>query len=157
MCKAVSMSLQSYRGFSRDAKLLVLYSFIGWLGGNISWFILPFYYKSLGMDFTEIGVLFSITTIIEALLLLISGHISVKMGYKRTIFAALVTFLTARLIQVFLPLFWSLTFASALLGMGMALEMPAFMALLSGEAGDRKRHYLFSLNSALGTFGAAFG
>ena len=157
MCKAVSMSLQSYRGFSRDAKLLVLYSFIGWLGGNISWFILPFYYKSLGMDFTEIGVLFSITTIIEALLLLISGHISVKMGYKRTIFAALVTFSTARLIQVFFPLFWSLAFASALLGVGMALEMPAFMALLSGEADDRKRHYLFSLNSALGTFGAAFG
>lgn len=157
MHKAASMSLQSYRGFSRDAKLLVLYSFIGWLGGNISWFILPFYYKSLEMDFTKIGVLFSLTTIVEALLLLLSGHISVRVGYRRTILTALVAFLGARLLQVFMPFFWSLALASALLGAGMALEMPAFMTLLSGEVHDEKRHYLFSLNSALGTFGAAFG
>ena len=29
------MGLEKYRGFSRDAKLVVAYSFFGWLGGNI--------------------------------------------------------------------------------------------------------------------------
>lgn len=61
------------------------------------------------------------------------------------------------MIQVFLPEFHFLVVASVLLGVGMALEGPALMSLLSEEASDENRHYLFSLNSAMGTFGAAFG
>ncbi|NJE08170.1 MFS transporter [Thermococcus sp. M39] len=151
------MSLEKYKGFSRDAKLIVAYSFFGWLGGNIVWFIFPFYLKSLGMDFTKIGTLFSISTIVQATLLLISGQISVKLGYKRTILLALSLFFTARLIQVFVPIFWTLLLSSVIVGIAMALEWPSLMALLSGEVSEEKRHYLFTLNSALGTAGAAFG
>ncbi len=151
------MSLGDYRGFSRDAKLVVAYSFFGWLGGNIAWFILPFYFKALGMDFTDIGTLFSISTIVQSLLLLVSGQISVRLGYKRTVLLALFFYLVARMLQVFFPVFWVLMIASVLLGTGTALEWPALTALLSGETTDEKRHYLFTLNSALGTAGAAFG
>lgn len=151
------MSLRDYRGFSRDAKLVVAYSFFGWLGGNITWFILPFYFKAMGMDFTDIGTLFSISTIVQSLLLLISGQISVRLGYKRTVLLALFFYLAARVLQVFFPVFWVLMIASVLLGMGTALEWPALTALLSGETTDERRHYLFTLNSALGTAGAAFG
>ena len=151
------MSLEKYKGFSRDAKLVVAYSFFGWLGGNIVWFILPFYLKSLGMGFTEIGTLFSISTIVQAALLLFSGQVSVKLGYKRTILLALSLFFIARLIQVFVPIFWALALSSVIVGIAMALEWPSLMALLSGEVSEEKRHYLFTLNSALGTAGAAFG
>ncbi|WP_048165950.1 MFS transporter [Palaeococcus pacificus] len=151
------MSLGKYKGFSRDAKLVVAYSFFGWLGGNISWFILPFYFKSLGMGFSEIGTLFSISTIAQSALLLTAGHISVKIGYKRTLMIAVSLFFTARLMQVFIPEFWALALAAIISGVGMALEGPALMSLLSGEVSDERRHYLFSLNSALGTIGAAFG
>ncbi|WP_456453647.1 MFS transporter [Thermococcus sp.] len=151
------MSLKDYRGFSRDAKLVVAYSFFGWLGGNITWFILPFYFRALGMDFTDIGTLFSISTIVQSLILLVSGQVSVRLGYKRTVLLALFLYLAARMLQVFYPVFWVLIIASVLLGMGTALEWPALTALLSGETTDEKRHYLFTLNSALGTAGAAFG
>ena len=151
------MRLEKYRGFSRDAKLVVAYSFFGWLGGNIVWFILPFYFKSLGMGFTEIGTLFSISTIVQAILLLVSGQVSVKLGYKRTILLALFLFFIARLIQVFVPIFWILLLSSIIVGMAMALEWPSLIALLSGEVSEEKRHYLFTLNGALGTAGAAFG
>ncbi len=151
------MSLKDYRGFSRDAKLVVAYSFFGWLGGNITWFILPFYFRALGMDFTDIGTLFSISTIVQSLILLVSGQVSVRLGYKRTVLLALFLYLAARMLQVFYPAFWVLIIASVLLGMGTALEWPALTALLSGETTDEKRHYLFTLNSALGTAGAAVG
>ena len=151
------MSLRDYRGFSRDAKLVVAYSFFGWLGGNIAWFILPFYFKALGMDFTEIGTLFSVSTIVQSILLLVSGQISVRIGYKKTVLLALVFYLTARAIQIFYPVFWALIMASVVLGVATALEWPALAALLSGETTDERRHYLFTLNSALGTAGAAVG
>lgn len=151
------MSLRDYRGFSRDAKLVVAYSFFGWLGGNIAWFILPFYFKAMGMDFTEIGTLFSVSTIVQSLLLLVSGQISVRIGYKKTVLLALVFYLTARAIQIFYPVFWVLIMASVVLGIATALEWPALAALLSGETTDERRHYLFTLNSALGTAGAAVG
>ncbi|WP_324734831.1 MFS transporter [Thermococcus sp. SY098] len=151
------MSLEKYRGFSRDAKLVVAYSFFGWLGGNIAWFILPFYLKSLGMDFTKIGILFSLSTIVQAALLLISGQISIRLGYKRTILLSLSLIFIARLIQVSVPVFWALALSSVIAGIAMALEWPSLMALLSGEVSEEKRHYLFTLNSALGTAGAAFG
>lgn len=154
---AAHMSLRNYFGFSRDAYLVVLYSFFGWLGGNIAWFVLPFYYRSLGMSYSLIGLLFSLSTISQAALLLISGPLSVKVGYKRTIMAALTFFGAGRTLQILLPEFSFLAIASVLFGVGMALEGPALMSLLSEEASDEKRHYLFSLNSALGTIGAGVG
>lgn len=149
--------MRTYMSFSRDAYLVVIYSFFGWLGGNIAWFIVPFYFKSLGMDYSSMGVLFSLSTIAQAALLLFTGPLAVKIGYKRSIILALTFFASGRLVQVFLPEFHFLAIASVLLGVGMALEGPALMSLLSEEASDENRHYLFSLNSAMGTFGAAFG
>lgn len=151
------MGLRNYLDFSRDAYLVVVYSFFGWLGGNIAWFVIPFYYRSLGMSYSHIGLLFSLSTISQAALLLIAGPLSVKIGYKRTIMVALSFFLAGRLLQILFPEFMVLAFASLLLGVGMALEGPALMSLLSEETSDEKRHYLFSLNSALGTIGAGAG
>ncbi|WP_349264300.1 MFS transporter [Thermococcus sibiricus] len=149
--------LRNYRGFSKDAKLVIAYSLLGRLGGSMAWFILPFYYSSLGMSFSDMGVLFSISTLVQAVLLLVSGHVSVKLGYRRTILLAVGMFFIARLLQVFIPEFWIFAIASAILGVGMALEMPALMSLLSEEANERNRHYLFSLNAAVGTIGSALG
>ncbi|WP_048152518.1 MFS transporter [Palaeococcus ferrophilus] len=151
------MGLRNYLGFSRDAYLVVVYSFFGWLGGNIAWFVLPFYYRSLGMSYSQMGLLFSLSTISQAALLLIAGPLSVKIGYRRTIMTALAFFLAGRLLQILFPEFMFLAIASVLLGVGMALEGPALMSLLSEEASERNRHYLFSLNSALGTIGAGAG
>ena len=109
------------------------------------------------MDFTDIGTLFSISTIVQSLILLVSGQVSVRLGYKRTVLLALFLYLAARMLQVFYPVFWALVMASVVLGTATALEWPALAALLSGETTDEKRHYLFTLNSALGTAGAAVG
>jgi len=151
------MPLPSYLGFKRDAYLLVAYSFLGWLGGNIAWFILPFYFKSLGMSYSEIGTIFSISTLTQAALLLFAGPITVKLRYRRSLLLALLLFLTGRGLQVTYTRFEAFAVASTLFGFGMALEGPALMSILSEEASDEDRHYLFSLNSAMGTFGAGFG
>ncbi|AEH25321.1 MFS transporter [Pyrococcus yayanosii] len=143
--------------FGKDAWLLVAYSFVAWLGGNIVWFVQPFYFRSLGLGYEEIGVIFSLSTLVQAFALLLTGPIAVRFGYRRVILLAAILFLTARLIQVFYPLFPLLLLSSVLLGFGMALEWPAFMSLLSENAPEESRHYLFSLNSAIATIGAAMG
>jgi len=151
------MPLNGYLRFKRDAYLLVTYSFLGWLGGNIVWFVLPFYFRSLGMSYSEIGTMFSISTLTQAALLLFAGSITVKLRYRRSLLLALLLFLTGRGLQVTSTRFEVLAVASAILGFGMALEGPALMSILSEESRDEDRHYLFSLNSAMGTFGAGFG
>ncbi|NJE09567.1 MFS transporter [Thermococcus sp. MAR1] len=151
------MSLQNYRGFSKDAWLLVGYSFISWLGGNIAWFILPFYLKSLGFSYTDIGIVFSVSTMAQAAVLLFSGPLGTKMGYKRAVLMGVSLMFLGRLIQVAYPTIALLTLGSVLVGTGMAFEGPSYMALLSGEVSDEKRHYLFSLSSAMGTIGSAVG
>ncbi|NJE05862.1 MFS transporter [Thermococcus sp. M36] len=151
------MPLQNYRGFSRDAWLLVGYSFISWLGGNIAWFIFPFYLKSLNYDYTDIGIVFSVSTLAQASVLLFSGPLGARIGYKRAVIFGVSLIFLGRLLQVFYPTMIFLVAGGVLLGVGMAFESPSYMALLSGEVGDEKRHYLFSLSSAIGTMGSAVG
>ncbi len=151
------MSLQNYRGFSRDAWLLVVYSFISWLGGNVAWFIFPFYLKSLGYNYGGIGVIFSISTLSQASVFLFSGPFGARLGYKRTVILGISLIFLGRLLQVLYPTMTLLVAGGVLIGVGMAFENPSYMALLSGEVTDEKRHYLFSLSSALGTIGSAVG
>ncbi|NJE42781.1 MFS transporter [Thermococcus sp. GR6] len=151
------MPLQNYRDFSRDAWLLVAYSFISWLGGNIAWFIFPFYLKSLGFDYTNIGIVFSLSTLAQASVLLFSGPLGTRIGYKRAVLLGVSLMFLGRLIQVLYPTIVMLTLGGVLIGIGLAFEGPSYMALLSGEVSDEKRHYLFSLSSAMGTIGSAVG
>ena len=151
------MSLQNYRGFGRDAWLLVAYSFVSWLGGNIAWFIFPFYLKSLGYSYSGIGTVFSLSTLAQASVLLFSGPLGARLGYKRAVLLGVSLIFLGRLIQVLYPQLVFLALGGVLLGIGMAFEGPSFMALLSGEVSDDRRHYLFSLSSAVGTIGSAVG
>ncbi|HDZ36331.1 MAG TPA: MFS transporter [Thermococcus sp.] len=151
------MSLQNYRGFTRDAWLLVVYSFISWLGDNMAWFIFPFYLKSLGFDYTGIGIVFSLSTLAQASVLFFSGPLGTRMGYKRAVLLGISLMLLGRFVQVMYPSIVMLALGGVLIGMGIAFESPSYMALLSGEVSDEKRHYLFSLSSATGTIGSAVG
>ncbi len=151
------MSLQSYRGFGRDAWLLVAYSFVSWLGGNIAWFIFPFYLRALGYSYSGIGTVFSLSTLAQASFLLFSGPLGAKLGYRRTVLLGVSLIFFGRLIQVLYPGLSFLVIGGVLVGIGMAFEGPSFMALLSGEVDEGRRHYLFSLSSAVGTIGSAVG
>ncbi len=149
--------MQNYRGFTRDAWLLVVYSFVSWLGGNVAWFIFPFYLKSLGYTYAGIGTVFSLSTLAQASVLLFSGPLGAKLGYKRTVLLGVSLIFFGRLVQVLYPTMALLVIGGVLVGIGMAFEGPSFMALLSGEVSDERRHYLFSLSSAVGTIGSAVG
>lgn len=151
------MPLQNYKGFTRDAWMLVVYSFVSMLGDNIAWFIFPFYLKSLGFDYTDIGIVFSLSTLAQAGVLFFSGPLGMKMRYKKAVLLGISMMLLGRLAQVLYPTIAMLTLGGVLLGIGVAFEGPSYMALLSGEVSDEKRHYLFSLSSAAGTIGSAVG
>jgi len=151
------MSLQNYRGFSRDAWLLVLYSFVAGLGSNIAWFILPFYLKSIGFSYASIGVVFSVSTLAQASVLLFSGPLTTRIGYRRGVMLGVAMMFMGRFVQVTHPTILLLSVGGALIGIGMAFESPSYMALLSGEVCTEKRHYLFSLSSAVGIIGSAIG
>jgi MFS family permease len=151
------MGLEKYKGFSRDAKLLVIFSFTSWLVNSIISFIFPFYLRSLGYGFSDLGKLFSTETFFNALLLLISGRVSDRIGHKKALLLSTFLVFLSRAIQVSTIEFELFMIASAILGFSSALGWPSLSALLSEEVSDEKRDYIFSLSFAVGTIGGALG
>ncbi len=137
--------------------ILVLYYFIAWLGGSMAWFVQPFYFTHLGYTYEDLGVIFSLLSASQAVMFLFSGPLTLKLGYKRTIYLAVVFFMVTRVIHVIAPTYPLLLLASLSFGIGVALETPAFMTLLSEAVPEGGRHSLFSVNWGMATIGGALG
>lgn len=140
---------------TRNGALLVVYYFVAWLGGTMAWFVQPFYFSSIGYTYSELGVIFSLISVSQAVGFLFTGPVVSKLGYKRSIYLAIAFFSITRAIHVLAPSYALLILASLSFGIGIALETPAFMSLLSKST--ENTHTLFSLNWGMATIGGALG
>ncbi|AFK21870.1 major facilitator superfamily permease [Pyrococcus sp. ST04] len=123
----------------------------------MAWFVQPFYFQSLGYDYEALGVIFSVIFLTQAFALLLTGPFTAKFGYKRSILLAVGFFMTTRIIHVVAPVYPLLILASITFGVGMALEYPSLISLLSEAVEEEKRNYAFSLNWGLATVGGGLG
>lgn len=141
--------------FTKNGALLVGYYFVAWIGGTMAWFVQPFYFSSLGYTYAQLGVIFSLMSISQAIGFLFSGPLVLRLGYKRSIYIAVAFFAITRVIHVAIPIYSLLLLASISFGIGLAIENPAFMSLLSSASEDR--HGIFSTNWGAATIGGAIG
>ncbi|ASJ15871.1 MFS transporter permease [Thermococcus chitonophagus] len=123
----------------------------------MAWFVQPFYFQSLGYSYEDLGVIFSVIFVTQAFALIFTGPFTAKFGYRRSIFLAVLFFMITRAIHVLFPIYPLLIFASVSFGIGMALEYPALMSLLSESVEEERRNYIFSLNWGLATVGGGLG
>jgi MFS family permease len=124
------------------------------MGFAINGFVLVLYLNVLGYSYVIFGLLSLIMEISQVSVLLASGYIADKFGRKRTI---LLGFTLATLGMMQFAFFNSMSafiIASILLGASSGFTGPAFSALLSEKTSQKRRKYLFSLNSIVANSGS---
>ncbi|NJE05281.1 MFS transporter [Thermococcus sp. M36] len=145
------------QGYSRDARILIAANAAGQLFLQFSIFIMPFYLAVLGYDMAAMGTFFSIQTFTGGLFFLLAGHISLKLGYRKTLILSALLGLAGRLLQVAALSPYVLALGFFLVGANMGLRQPNFTALLSEEVSEEQRHHAFSISFGIGTIFNALG
>jgi MFS family permease len=162
----VSARLALRRGLariSRDALLLLLGTFIASVPVGWGLVVLPIYLKRVGLDPALIGLLYTISGLASALLLVLSGLAADRLGRKPFLVAG--AFLPALSYAVFALTTESgwLLAASAIGGVGLAggvagaLAGASFDALLAEKTDERNRTGVFTLAAALWTVALGAG
>ncbi len=146
--------LRRFRGFRRDAKMLVSASLIQHLGFALNGFVLVLYLDVLGHSPVLFGTLGLLMELSHVAVLLGSGYLADRYGRKRMLLLGAILGTIGIMIFAFfesIPMFF---LASVFLGASSGFWGPAFSALLSEKTTTKRRSYLFSLNSMVGLMGS---
>ncbi|EEB73887.1 MFS transporter [Thermococcus sp. AM4] len=144
-------------GYGRDAKILIGANALGQTFLWFSFFIMPFYLKALGYDMKAMGAFFSVQTIVGGLFFLLAGHVSLHLGYRKTLLLSALIGLIGRLLQVLALNTTVLFLGFVLVGVNMGLRQPNYNAYLSELVPDERRHEAFSKSFGLGTLFNSLG
>jgi len=118
---------------------------------------MPFYLKALGYNMKAMGAFFSAQTIVGGIFFLLAGHVSLRLGYRKTLLLSAFLGLIGRLLQVLAVNWYVLAFGFVLVGVNMGLRQPNYNAYLSELVPDEKRHEAFSKSFGLGTLFNSLG
>jgi len=147
-------SLGRFRGFRREAKLMITAGLIEHLGFALNGFVLVLYLDVLGYSPVLFGTLALLMELSNVAVLLGSGYLADRFGKKRMLLLGGILGTMGIAIFAFfesLPLFF---LAAILMGANSGFWGPAFSALLAEKTRAKRRSYLFSLNSIIGQMGA---
>lgn len=129
---------------------------LGGIGGNFFWFLFTLYLGELNYSPGTIGIILMIMGFTSTLPLLPAGYLGDRFGRKRMILIGLVMSVISPIVVVFTDGFLSLCAGAVLWGFGSSFYGPSFLALMAEKVSDRKRKYLFSLQSFVGMISGAF-
>ncbi len=143
-----------FTGFRKDARRMISAGLIDNMSFAINGFVLVLYLNALGYSNVVFGSLSLIMEVSHVIVLLASGLIADRFGRKKTI---LFGFALGTLGMMHFALFSSLPaffMAAILLGASSGFTGPAFSAFLSEKTTQKRRKYLFSLNSIVAHMGS---
>ena len=100
--------------YGRDAKILIGANALGQTFLWFSFFIMPFYLKALGYDMKAMGAFFSAQTIVGGIFFLLAGHVSLRLGYRKTLLLSALIGLGAGITIPFMSLYFKLRFGETL-------------------------------------------
>lgn len=149
-------NMRKFRGFRRDAKQMIATGFMDNMSFAIIGFVLVLYLNSLGFSNVVFGVLSLLMEVSQVIVLLASGYLADRFGRKKTI---LFGFALGTLGMMHFAFFSSLPafiMGAIFLGASSGFTGPAFSAFLSEKTTQKRRKYLFSLNSIIANMGSGF-
>jgi len=149
--------LNRFRGFSRNAKLLLLSVLFGSIGPAVIWLMLNFYFQALGYNDTFIGWLNSIPFWTTALSGIPIGMISDRLPRKLMLILASVLIAIGNLGIAFFASPGGLIFFSVLVGLGFTTLMANMAPFLTENSSPQQRTMLFSVQAALTTAAGFIG
>jgi len=144
-----------YGGFKGGARRILLASFLSSIGGGMSWFVLILYIHELFPHLTNVGFVFSISSWTIVAVLLPSGRMVDRFDHRWMLALSLALGTMAMATFGVATAVWMIVVAQVLNGAGQALNRPSFQALMTEKTSDRRRKYLFALQSMVAMIGVA--
>jgi MFS family permease len=149
-------NMRKFRGFRRDAKQMIATGFMDNMSFAIIGFVLVLYLNSLGYSNVVFGALSLIMEVSQVIVLLASGFLADKFGRKKTIMFGFVLGTLGLMHFAFFSSLPAFIMAAVFLGASSGFTGPAFSAFLSEKTTQKRRKYLFSLNSIIANTGSGF-
>jgi len=146
--------LGQFRGFKKDARMMIIAGLVHFLGFALNGFILILYLKELGYSTVVFGTLSLIMEVANVAVLLGSGFMADRYGRKVMLVISAVLSTLGIAIFALSDGMMMFSLASALLGASGGFWGPAFNALLTVKTRVKRRKYLFSLNAIIGHMGS---
>jgi len=147
--------LMSVSGYGPQAKSMMYATVLGGIGGNFFWFLFTLYLGEQMYSPGTIGIILMIMGFTSTLPLLPAGYLGDRFGRKRMILIGLTMNVVSPIVVVFTDGFLALCLGAVLWGFGSSFYGPSFLALMAEKVSDRKRKYLFSMQSFVGMISGA--
>ena len=148
--------LSKFGGFSRGAKRMIAAGLVDNMSFAINGFVLVLYLNALGYSNVIFGTLALVMEVSQVAVLLGSGFLADRFGRKRMIIFGFGLGTLGMMHFAFFSSLPAFLAASVLLGASSGFTGPAFSAFLSEKTTQRRRKYLFSLNSIVAHMGSGF-
>jgi len=149
--------LRALEGIGRDARLLLVSSFIGGVSYAFYFLILPFYLISAGYDATWIGITNATFGVSMTLFIIPAGMLADSFGRKRFNLAGYVIMSLGMIVVALSPSVPAIIGGAALSGFGGSLTFASSGALLAGSVSEGRLTTIFSYSYFLSTFASSLG
>ncbi len=153
--RSLRYMLQVYFSFRGGALRLLGLSFLTSIGGGMSWFVLILYIYELFPHLTNVTVIFSISSWVSAFLFFPGGMLVDRYEHKRVLAFSILLGASAMVVFAIAQFLWMIVLGQVLNGMMMSINRPVIQAMMTEKTSDRRRKYLFSMQSVVAMFGVA--
>jgi MFS family permease len=153
--RSLRYMLKVYGGFRGGSLKILVSSFLSAIGGGMSWFVLILYINELFPQLGNTGLVFSISGWTATFVLIPGGVLVDRYDHRTTLaFALMLGAVSMAMFSIAETLL--VIFAAQILnGASMAINRPAYQALMTEKTSDVRRKYLFSMQSFVSMLGVA--
>ena len=153
--RSLRYMLSVYFSFRGGALKLLGLSFLTAIGGGMSWFVLILYIYELFPHLTNVTVIFSVSSWVSAFLFFPGGMLVDRFEHKRVLAFSILLGASAMIVFAIAQELWMIVLGQVFNGMMMAINRPVIQAMMTEKTSDRRRKYLFSMQSVVAMFGVA--
>ena len=152
-----AVTTQKPRLLSGLLLLFLLAMILANTGGNMYGPLMPLYLQQLNASVAQIGLFFTLASIIPLALQILGGWVSDSVGRLRAIAFGSVAGLCAYTVLILSPTWQWLLLAMAFMAVGGALVAPSFYAFIAEHSSEDNRALVFGISHALFTVVSVIG
>ena len=142
---------------TRSLYAVMIEGLLGRLGFGVVTFALPFYALSLGMSYTEVGILAALRLVAAIILKPVMGRVADRYGIRRVYIASIVGRCVVTLLFAVTTAPWALFAIRFLHGVTTAARDPVSAVLIADHAPEGKLARAFAWYGSARELGAAMG
>lgn len=151
--------IEKTKQFSRNARMVLLYSAFTGLAFGVFRFLFNFYVLSLGETYNEafVGSLQTAASFASILMALPAAYLAERYSQKKIMISTALISGFAIIGLVLFPFRWLLILFNMVAGVSMSMRQVAMAPFLMANTSDNERQWVFSFNFGLMTVSSFFG